>query len=289
MKVFISWSGELSKRVAELLKEWIPNVLQNAEPWMSAADIEKGEIWFGAISDKLAEVRIGIICLTKENVNAPWILFEAGSLSKGLTKNRVCTLLIESEPTDLVPPLSQFNATKPIKEDMAKLIAAINASDKEKTIPEARIQASFERWWPDFEAKFQATKKSPPPSTGPRRTIEDMTVEILETVRIVQKTMQQKEAEAVGQRLPGSTTYADFLSTFSPDSQKEQDARATGLLFALMPFAVKKGIKIIQSVHGGPGNWLTLTVNHMPDETTKTQLVEMAAAHGFELIIKQQA
>jgi hypothetical protein len=193
MKVFISWSGRLSQKVAELLKEWIPNVLQNAEPWISSADIEKGEIWFGAISEKLADISIGIICLTKENINAPWILFEAGSLSKGLTKNRVCTLLIESEPTDLKPPLSQFNATKPIKEDMAKLVQTINASDKEKMLPEPRIQASFEQWWPKFEEQFRAAVKSLPPPRKPARSVDDMTVEILETVRAVQKQMQQQQ------------------------------------------------------------------------------------------------
>jgi len=40
--VFISWSGPRSKQAAEALREWLGNVLQNARPWMSATDIEKG-------------------------------------------------------------------------------------------------------------------------------------------------------------------------------------------------------------------------------------------------------
>jgi hypothetical protein len=46
MKVFISWSGDLSKQVAGLLAGWIEDVLQGVETWISTEDIEKGSIWF---------------------------------------------------------------------------------------------------------------------------------------------------------------------------------------------------------------------------------------------------
>src|SRR5258708_7792508 len=101
MKVFISWSGGLSKRIAELLKNWLPEVLQNVEPWVSSEDIEKGTVWFGELSKRLDEISVGIICVTQENMNAPWILFEAGALSKGREQARVCPLVIDLEPPNL--------------------------------------------------------------------------------------------------------------------------------------------------------------------------------------------
>jgi hypothetical protein len=93
MKVFISWSGELSKQVAQVLHDWIEDVLQGTEAWISSEDIDKGSFWFGEIGNELSETGIGILCLTKDNIHAPWILFEAGALSKGLSKNRVCPFL----------------------------------------------------------------------------------------------------------------------------------------------------------------------------------------------------
>ena len=36
--IFISLSGERSKTVALAFKEWLPAILQSAEPWMSETD-----------------------------------------------------------------------------------------------------------------------------------------------------------------------------------------------------------------------------------------------------------
>ncbi len=89
MTVFISWSGALAKAVAQLLDSWLPDVIQGVKTWLSTEDIDKGSIWSGKINEALSTT-VGILCVTQENRNAPWLLFEAGGLSKGLTKARVC-------------------------------------------------------------------------------------------------------------------------------------------------------------------------------------------------------
>jgi hypothetical protein len=116
MKVFISWSGELSKAVAQLLETWLTSVLHATRPWVSTHGIESGSVWFTEVRNQLNETPDGIICMTHENRSAPWIHFEAGALANGLAKNRVCTLLINLKPADVENPMAQYNHTLPTKD-----------------------------------------------------------------------------------------------------------------------------------------------------------------------------
>jgi len=77
MKIFISWSGELSKDLGEVIRKWIPSVLQAVRPYFTPNDIEKGARWSSHIATELQDSRIGIFCLTQENLNSAWMMFEA--------------------------------------------------------------------------------------------------------------------------------------------------------------------------------------------------------------------
>ena len=191
MKIFISWSGDLSKQVATLLSTWLKDVLQAIEPWLSKDDIDKGKIWFGDITQQLSNTGVGILCLTGENKDARWILFEAGALSKGLSESRVCPFLVNLQTSDLEPPLSQFNATLPNKEDLFQLVKTINAERKEKPLTEAELLRAFNRCWPEFETPFkQILANYKPQKQVPRRPIEEIVEEILELSRSIQRSLQ---------------------------------------------------------------------------------------------------
>lgn len=64
MKIFISWSGERSQKIAELFKDWIQCVIQAAKPWISSHDVDRGALWYTEISKTLADSQFGILCLT---------------------------------------------------------------------------------------------------------------------------------------------------------------------------------------------------------------------------------
>ena len=120
MKVFVSWSGELSKEIAEVLKKWIPCIIQSVEVFYSPEDIEKGDNWDATISSELSECNYGIICLTPENTMAPWINFEAGAIAKSLD-SKVSALMINIKPSDIKGPLSRYQATRFEKQDFFQL------------------------------------------------------------------------------------------------------------------------------------------------------------------------
>src|SRR5262249_10267255 len=106
MKIFISWSGERSKRVAEALRAFLQDVNQNVEPWLSETDIGAGSRWGDELAKQLEQTSFGIICLTREAANSSWLLFEAGALSKSVIGSRVCPYLIGIEPKKLEGPLA---------------------------------------------------------------------------------------------------------------------------------------------------------------------------------------
>ena len=66
LNLFIAWSGERSRFVAETLYDWLPKVIK-VKPWMSDYDIFSGERWFEKILKGLKTSDAGIICLTREN------------------------------------------------------------------------------------------------------------------------------------------------------------------------------------------------------------------------------
>lgn len=153
MKVFISWSGVRSKALAVALKEWVPLILQYAKPWVSEKDISAGERWAQAISGELESSNFGILCITPENINSEWILFEAGALSKSMLDAKVIPLLFGLELSDLSGPLSQFQALKVDQQGVMNVIKAINAVSENKA-SEATINQLVPALWAQLQQKI---------------------------------------------------------------------------------------------------------------------------------------
>jgi hypothetical protein len=189
MKIFISWSGNASRAVAVALREWLPSVLQVVEAYVSSEDIEKGARWSAEIAQQLNDTYFGIICVTKENVGAAWLNFEAGALSKSVDTSRVSPFLLDMRSADLVGPLSQFQATLPQLEDMTRLLKSINSST-ERPVDEVRLTKSVEMWWPALEEQLNAIRREEPQvATEPERKATDMIKELLEITRGIQRRL----------------------------------------------------------------------------------------------------
>lgn len=187
MKIFLSWSGERSKAVATIFADWIRCVLQAAEPWISTRDIDRGAVWFSEIGDQLNDVSMGIVFLTRENKDRPWILFESGALYKGLD-TRVCTLLIDLQPADVQAPLGQFNHTLPTAVSMRDLVHTLN-NRVSHPLDERILEQVFATYWPQFETKFRGAIEQTGAATAPPepRTEQNLLAEILENTRSLGK------------------------------------------------------------------------------------------------------
>lgn len=155
MNVFISWSGDTSHRVAKVLRDWIPSVIQAVEPYVSSEDIDKGTRWSSDIATELDKSSYGIICLTKQNIHAPWINFEAGALGKSVDKSKVSPFLFRMNPSDVNGPLLQYQSTRHEKDDIYKLMLSINSSCGEQSLDNERLSKIFEVWWPNLEQNLK--------------------------------------------------------------------------------------------------------------------------------------
>jgi TIR domain len=196
VQVFISWSGNRSKAVAELLSDWIQCVLQAIRPWISSKDIDRGSLWFSEITDQLKDTKIGLVCLTKDNLDKPWILFEAGALAKGLSSSRVCTFLIDLESTEVRNPLAQFNHTMPTKEGLYELILTLNSSLGEHSLKEKVLEQVFNTYWPQFEIGFKnALEEHPAQRESMPRSEDSILSEVLRTVRSLDRRVRSVEKE----------------------------------------------------------------------------------------------
>ncbi|HEV2880553.1 MAG TPA: TIR domain-containing protein [Pyrinomonadaceae bacterium] len=219
MLVFISWSGQRSKAVAEALETWLAQVIQAVEPWISQ-DIDKGLRWGAEIADRLERSKVGIICLTKSNLGARWIHFEAGALSK--TKDAyVCTLLLDIKPSDVEQPLAQFQHTTTEKEDIFQLLSTINRavqSSGEKALAEPLLRRIFDTYWPDLEKAFQGSAALQEATASPTRTTDEMLQEMLEILRN-QERRQVSLSRPMTQELTSS--YAAFSKLVQPEHFKE--------------------------------------------------------------------
>ncbi len=170
MNIFISWSGPLSRSVATEFKDWIEDVLQLADPWMSDEDIPSGSIWFEEIDNELENAGYGILFVTKRNQRSPWLLWEAGALFGGFKDGRrreVVPVLIDLPKSDLISPLDKFQAVRATnKKDMLKMLGWINR-DLPKSISRTKLENQLNRCWDAWhDAVETATKKVQDKSSG---------------------------------------------------------------------------------------------------------------------------
>jgi hypothetical protein len=182
--VFLAWSGPVSKAVAEAWHQWLPLAIQGARPWMSSTDIPKGTPWFGELADQLKGIKIGIICVTPDNLSAPSIHFEAGALSKTVAEQQyVCPYLFNVKDSDLGFPLAHFQTTKAQQDDTRQLFHSLHRALQTAGLTKGQLDVVFDKWWPDLQIKLEAIPHLDSRQQRPHRKEGEILEEVLKLVR----------------------------------------------------------------------------------------------------------
>jgi hypothetical protein len=133
---------------------------------MSSEDIARGTRWSDALARELKGTDFGIIFITPFNVNAAWLGFEAGALSKAIASARVIPLLFDVRAEELTGPLSQFQSTQYNKEEVFNLVSSLNGMlGDEARVDKGLLRRVFEKWWPDLEEAIERLPRDQEGST----------------------------------------------------------------------------------------------------------------------------
>lgn len=186
-KIFISWSGEYTERIALIWQRLVLDMFDMVEVFVSSSSIDPGARPLEQIKNELDGTSLGIVVVTPQNQDAAWLNYEAGALSRTVPEavTRVMPSLVGFDsPAQVTSPLKQFQSQKLNTEGVVKILQEIA---KVNGIEWLRKQATFERAWSVYEPEFEKAIRSKAQAVQTvKRSSEDMVDEVLTIVRELQ-------------------------------------------------------------------------------------------------------
>ena len=156
MAIFICWSGDESKQFAEDTRSFLNQVLPGVTFFLSS-DIEKGDLWFNALTSNLHEAKAGVVCLTPQNLESPWMHFEVGALFSRREQQRIFVYTHGVRPEELKGPFGHFQSSSTTNHSTRKMVTSIaKLYEKTEFHPD-----KFDIHWPDFDAKLAQSAHYP--------------------------------------------------------------------------------------------------------------------------------
>lgn len=183
MMLFIGWSKDASRAIAQTFRDWILEVNSKIFPFVSFEDIRPGMDWRKTLSQSLMKANFGVLCMTEENLNAPWLLYETGLLSMATSQNnpdgepRIAPILFGVAHTDSLPDAlhpyqsvryedsrAMWNLICGINELCVKLYGAelqrLGAAAEPTYLDESALREAFDRSYPAFVEQTQRILES---------------------------------------------------------------------------------------------------------------------------------
>lgn len=191
--------------------DWLPNVLQQTGIFLSK-DIAKGEPWYRTIMGRLSDSDVGVVFVTPENKDSPWLNFECGAMQARVDSN-MRAVLIDLASADLEGPMKNTQLTDfEDKADFYKLIQSINNS-RADPLEESRLEIAFNLHWPSLVEASQVAMEAAQVTAAKEasRGVPSKVDEILQLVRETVSSTAEARAELhqLSKRIP---VYSEGLS-----------------------------------------------------------------------------
>jgi hypothetical protein len=197
MRIFLSWSGERSKAAALGLKSLLESTFPEAVDVFISDHIDAGEMWARRLESELDQSQFGVLCLTEDNYQAPWLLFEAGAIAKKFGSARVVPYLIDDLPAAADrSPLAQFQHVQANREGTFRLVKSINAARENPQVNDQKLETLFKGWWRDFEDTLKALPAPAGKQPNPRSDRE-----LLDTILQRLDVLVQAHQSSSGSRM----------------------------------------------------------------------------------------
>ena len=135
------------------------------------------------------------------NIDAPWLTFEAGALSRTIDKAFVSPFLFDIRRSEVDGPILQLQSTIFEKDDLKKLVTTLNkACDKDGLSPE-RLNKALDVWYPTLKDELENLRDVDSADQETEGTTElrssktqEILEEILELSRISQKLTRNPDS-----------------------------------------------------------------------------------------------
>lgn len=145
------YSGEASRKIADALRTALAAMIQGNQYFFAHEDIPPGKDWRDHIQAELESSLFGIACVTPENVENPWIHFEAGAMS--MNGRGVVPYLAAIDRESLHSTMQSRQILVADRDGTKRLAIELNLHSNSRLPPEV-LDASFEGQWPKLESNI---------------------------------------------------------------------------------------------------------------------------------------
>lgn len=281
VKVFISWSGETSRKVANALRNWLPQVLQTVEPWLAAADLKPGERVAESMTSNMASASAMILCVTRRNVGSSWVEFEADrAASLGIPVVPIC---IDLPMSDLGGALLQYQTFTLDRDGTRRLTSALNSVSGSPLNPSA-LSKLLDIWVPKLVEELKGIDQWNlfAADQGEPQTIRGLMERILAEVEALSVRIASAENGAAGAGV-GALNSNEVLAADDTPNRVTQERPKIFIGSSV------EGLIVAEHIQSGLNYVAECTVWNQglfrPSETAIESLIERSAGFDCAIIV----